>query len=148
MLSLPYLGSVVKEAMRLTMSVSIRLPRVVPKSGWEYKGFRFPAGTKVGVAAFQLHLDDNVFPQPEEYRPERWLDATAEMNRDFLPFGKGARSCIARNLATTELLIATEKLARLDVLAGARTTAGSIEKFEWVLSRIKGDRIELIWSHS
>ena len=144
-LNLPYLGGVVKEALRLTMTISIRLPRVVPEGGWEYKKFRFPAGTKVGVAAFQLHLDDGVFPHPEEFRPTRWFDATHDMNRDFLPFGKGARSCIARHLAITELSVVTEKLARLDVLGGAKPTADSIEKYEWFFSRVKGDRIDLVW---
>lgn len=144
-LVLPYLAGVVKEALRLTMTISIRLPRLVPRDGWEYKGYHFPHGTKVGVAAYQLHLDEDVFPRSGEFRPERWLRATAEMNRDFLPFGKGARSCIARNLAITELSILTEKMARVDALGGAKITSEVIEKYEWFFSRIKGDRIELVW---
>ena len=144
-MNLPYLNGVVKEALRLTMTISIRLPRLVPESGWSYHGYHFPPGTVVGVAAYQLHLTDAVFPQPFEFLPERWLDATPEMNRDYLPFGKGARSCIARNLAMAELCVVTERLVSKDLLNGAKSDQAVIEKYEWFFSRIKGDKIDISW---
>ena len=145
LVNLPYLTGVIKEALRLTMTISIRLPRVVPPRGWSHGAFSFPAGTNVGVAAYQLHLDPAVFPSPHEFLPERWLTATSEMHRDWLPFGKGARSCLARNLAMMELAIVTSRMVRRDVLKGARVTEAEIAKYEWFFSRIKGDRIELVW---
>lgn len=67
------------------------------------------------------------------------------MNRDWLPFGKGARSCIARNLAQTELMLVVEKLVRRDVLKGAEAVQERIEKYEWFFSRVKGNKVELVW---
>ncbi|KAL9117150.1 MAG: hypothetical protein Q9187_006319 [Circinaria calcarea] len=144
-LLLPYLTGVVKEALRLTMTISIRLPRKVPAGGWTFGTHHIPASTNVGVSAYQLHLNDDVFPNPHEFLPERWLKPTSQMNRDWLPFGKGARSCIARNLAQMELALVVEKLARGDVLEGAEAVQDRIEKYEWFFSRVKGDKIELVW---
>ena len=143
--NLPYLNGVVKEALRLTMTISARLPRVVPAEGWTFDGYHFPAGTVVGVAAYQLHLNEEIFPEPFEFRPERWLEPTPEMTRDFLPFGKGARSCIARNLATSELCLVTERLAQADLLRGAKSSQESVEKYEWFFSSVKGGSIEVTW---
>lgn len=108
--ALPCLEWVVKEAFRLSMAISCRLPRVIPKDGWTLDGCHSPSGTNVGISAFELHLNPKTFPQPHKFLPDRWLEASAEMHRDWLPFGKGARGCIARNLALTELSIATENL--------------------------------------
>ena len=67
------------------------------------------------------------------------------MHRDWLPFGKGTRSCIARNLPLTERFIATEEVVASDVLNGARTVAEWIELYEWLNSRARGDMIESVW---
>ena len=44
-----------------------------------------------------LH-NPSVYPRPEQFQPERWLNANPErlqqMNRYFLPFGKGSRMCL------------------------------------------------------
>ena len=102
----------------------------------------------MGVSAFELHLDPKTFPQPNEFLPNRWLEASTEMHRDWLPFGKGARGCIARYLALTELFVATERIVASDVLSGAKTVAERIEIYEWFNSRVRGDKIELVWPNN
>ncbi len=144
--SLPYLTGVIKEALRLSLSIACRLPRVVPQDGWEFDGYHIPAGTVVGVSSFELHLNPVVFSKPSEFLPERWEEPTPEMQRDWEPFGKGARGCIARNLALTELFIATEKIIASDVLYGATTVKDGIESYQWYNSRVRGNKIELMWA--
>ena len=143
--ALPYLTGVVKEALRLSMAISCRLPRVVPAAGFSHADVYMPPGTNVGLSAYQLHLDPAVFPDPHQFRPERWAQPSAHMQRDFMPFGKGARACIARNLAMLELYVATEAVVRSGVLEGARTTVDSIESLEWFNARVKSGTIELAW---
>ncbi|KAG9239848.1 cytochrome P450 [Calycina marina] len=145
--ALPYLSAVVKEALRISMANPTRLPRIVPSSGWTFKGTNFPSGAIVGCSAYELHLNPAVFPNPQTFQPERWLrdNVTPEMRKHSFAFGAGSRACIARNLATTELYLATEKLAESGVLRGARPCKDSIEIYEWFNSRVKDEKVELVW---
>ena len=143
--ALPYLSAVVKEGLRLSMANPTRLPRVVPAGGLDVAGASIPAGTIVGVGAYSIHLNPEVFPNPRKFEPERWLDATPEMARDSVAFGVGARQCIARNLATAELFWAVRAVAANEVLRGARTVGKEIKIIEWFNSKVVGEKIELIW---
>ncbi|KAL4743985.1 cytochrome P450 [Aspergillus similis] len=139
-LSTPYLRAVVREGLRLSWANPIRLPRSVPAGGWKYKSYFFPAGTSVGVSAWQLHQEENVFPNPLSFSPERWLEpnVTDDMLNNFFAFGKGTRACIAQNLGTAEVTLAIWKVAEKDVLRGARI-------LQWFNSRVKGEQILVQW---
>ncbi|OJI98147.1 hypothetical protein ASPVEDRAFT_49950 [Aspergillus versicolor CBS 583.65] len=137
--STPYLRAVVREGLRLAWANPIRLPRTVPASGWTYKSHFFPQGTSVGVSTFQLHQDESVFPDPREFKPERWLDPTDAMLNSFFAFGKGTRACIAQNLGLAEVTLAIWKVAEGDVLRGASII------LEWFNSRVKGEEILVQW---
>jgi cytochrome P450 len=145
--ALPYLSGVVKEALRLSMANPTRLPRVVPAPGWDFKGTHFPAGSIVGISAYELHLNPDVFPVPKSFQPARWVEGnvTPEITKHFFPFGAGSRACIARNLATFELYMATERIVESDVLRGAKPCQKEVELYEWFNSSVKGEKIELIW---
>lgn len=42
-----------------------------------------------------MHMDASVFPDPFEFKPERWLgEYDPKMDRSFVPFTKGSRSCL------------------------------------------------------
>jgi cytochrome P450 len=145
--SLMYLSGVVKEALRISMANPTRLPHVVPPSGWTFKSTLLPAGSIVGCSAYELHFNEHVFPNPFNFQPERWLEenVTSEAKDSFFAFGAGSRSCIAKNLATAELFMATERLAESGVLRGARACQDKVEIYEWFNSCVKGEKIELIW---
>ncbi|KAL4922507.1 cytochrome P450 [Aspergillus aurantiobrunneus] len=147
-LSTPYLRAVVREGLRLAWANPIRLPRAVPAPGWTYNSYFFPPGTSVGVSAFQLHQDESVFPDPFEFKPERWLDPTDAMLTNFFAFGKGTRACIAQNLGQAEVTLAIWRVAEGDLLKGARVVGGDsskIEILEWFNSRVKGGEILVQW---
>ncbi|KAJ9659114.1 hypothetical protein H2201_007516 [Coniosporium apollinis] len=71
---LPYLTAVIKEALRLSLGVIGRLPRVVPEGSAKFNGYFVPAGTIVGMSSWLMHLNSDVFPNPTKFNPERWLD--------------------------------------------------------------------------
>jgi cytochrome P450 len=147
--ALPYLTAIIKEAMRLSMANPGRLLRTVPSGGWTFKSTHFPPGTDVGCSAYQLHLDPIVFPDPEAFIPERWLEEDARvkerMNKNWFVFGAGSRACIARNLAMTEMYMATERVVKSRVLEGAKACQEKVEIYEWFNSSVKGEKIELLW---
>ena len=131
------------------MANPTRLPRVVPQGGWAFKLTHIPTGSVVGCSAYELHYNTSAFPNPFEFRPERWFDGnlTVDANKHFFAFGAGSRACIARNLATTELYMCIERLVESDVLRGAKSCEDRVEIFEWFNSRLKAHKIELIWNN-
>ncbi|KAL6711053.1 hypothetical protein ACN47E_006928 [Coniothyrium glycines] len=143
--TLPYLNAVVKEGLRISMANPTRLPHIVPTGGWSFKDVYFPEGSIVGCSAYELHFNPTVFAEPRAFKPERWFEASDAMSRYWFAFGAGSRACIARNLATLELQFATERIARTEVLDGAEATQADIELYEWFNSKVKGERIELLW---
>ncbi|PIA90370.1 Cytochrome P450 2U1 [Cercospora beticola] len=149
--TLPYLNATIKETLRLSMANPTRFPRIVPPSGWTYtspstsKTYHLPSGTQVGLQPWTLHFNPSVFPDPHTFNPDRWLDPTKEMLRDWIPFNIGARQCIARNLAMTELLLTARAAVKEGVLRGARVVRGKIEVVEWFNAKIVGKKVELVW---
>lgn len=145
--ALPYLSAVVREGLRISMANPTRFPHVVPSGGWNFKNTIFPEGSLVGCSAFEMHFNEDAFPNHLSFQPERWLEGnvTPDANKYFFAFGAGSRACIARNLATVELFMATEKLAERNVLSGAKACQDEVEIYEWFNSSVKGEKIELIW---
>lgn len=96
---LPYLDAVVKEGLRLFPPIPMSLPRYVPPGGRRISGYDVPAGEIVSCQAFSLHrIDHSLFPEPDSYVPERWLEGEdlAARNRQFFAFSSGGRGCIGK----------------------------------------------------
>ncbi|KAL0253325.1 hypothetical protein SLS55_010298 [Diplodia seriata] len=85
---MPYLQAVIKEGLRLEGSPGIPLPRVVPQCGAEIAGHFFPGGTVVGVNAYVLHRNKDIFGHDaEDFNPDRWLgdkEVVSRMDQHFL----------------------------------------------------------------
>lgn len=120
---LPYLGAVVKESLRLGFGgAATRLGRVAPHETMRYvqkttgdgeKVWIIPPGTPVGMTAYQILTDEEIFPEPFEFHPERWLAADTELQgRYLIVFNAGTRSCLGQNLARAELLLMIARLFR------------------------------------
>ncbi|KAH7304201.1 cytochrome P450 [Stachybotrys elegans] len=115
----PYLHGVIYEGVRLALGVPARLPRIARTEDLVYKnrGFHYviPRGTPIGMSAYVSHTDEEVFPQAEEYKPERWITADGKpdygMEKYIMSFSKGARQCIGMNLAFCELYLVTAIMA-------------------------------------
>jgi len=144
--SLPYLSGVIKEGLRLSMANPTRLPRIVSSSGLQVQGFPFiPPGTSVGLSPYTLHFNAKTFPEPHKFEPERWLEPSETMLRDSIPWGVGPRQCIARTLATAELYWAVQEMVQRDLLRGAKVLKKKIEILEWFNSKVKDEKVELVW---
>ncbi|KXG46432.1 Cytochrome P450 [Penicillium griseofulvum] len=113
---LSYLQATIKEALRLHAAVGQILSRVVPEGGAEIAGRHFPQGTVVGVNAWVIHSDESIWGKDvHEFRPERWLvgkEQLAFLDRHFLGFGAGARTCIGKNISLLEMTKLLPQLVR------------------------------------
>lgn len=96
--ALPYLSAVIQEALRLWAPGTLPLPRYVPDGGRNIDGHFLPGHTIVGCQSYTFHRNESVFPSPNEFVPERWLDPNGSSERQRLnfSFGLGARTCIGK----------------------------------------------------
>ncbi|OQE47090.1 hypothetical protein PENCOP_c001G00455 [Penicillium coprophilum] len=102
--TLPYLAAVIKESLRMYPPVPGRLPRIVPPQGESYDGKFIPGGTTVSISPYTIHRDPLLFPEPNIFKPERWLgDNTPELERAIIAFGGGSRMCPGIHLAYLEM---------------------------------------------
>uniref|UniRef100_A0A8C0AK17 Thromboxane-A synthase n=1 Tax=Bos mutus grunniens TaxID=30521 RepID=A0A8C0AK17_BOSMU len=101
-----YLDMVVNETLRM-FPIVIRLERLCKKDV-EIHGVSIPKGTTVMVPISVLHKDPQLWPEPEEFRPERF----SKKNKDsinpyvYLPFGTGPRNCIGMRFAIMNMKLA------------------------------------------
>lgn len=105
---LHYLQAVIKESLRIHPAVVLPLERVMPSEGAQIGEYFYPAGTVVGASAWVVNFTKSVYgDDADEFLPERWIEADAEqlkqMERTFLSFGQGTRTCIGKNIALLEM---------------------------------------------
>jgi cytochrome P450 len=95
-----YLGATVKETLRarpVIVDVARKLKQPATIGGYELK-----AGMFVLPAIAALHYREDVFPEPDRFRPERFLEGKAD-NYAWIPFGGGVRRCIGAAFAEYEM---------------------------------------------
>ncbi|EAW15304.1 cytochrome P450 [Aspergillus clavatus NRRL 1] len=112
--NLPYLNAIIKEAHRIWPALPGPLPRVVPPEGLQVDSYFIPGGTIVSATHHSLHFDEDIFPEPNRFNPERWLrNDRTDLDRYLNPYSRGSRACIGINLAQAELLLAVADMFRL-----------------------------------
>lgn len=102
---LPYLNAVINEGYRISPGIIARLTRVAPEETFSVAGYTIHPGTPVGMSSWLLHNNTELFPSPEVFKPERWLEPGAEQKKKYLVnFTKGSRICLGKDLARTEIV--------------------------------------------
>src|SRR5262245_14477224 len=99
----PYLGAVCDETLR-RRPILTEVGRVTRASA-ALLGHPVPAGVGVAVSISAIHQDASVYPQPDQFRPERFIERTFSPF-EFLPFGGGHRRCPGAHLSDCEMRIA------------------------------------------
>lgn len=101
--SMVLLDAVVSETLRMYSPTSV-LTRICSQST-TIAGVRFTPGMRVEIPAHAMHYDPEFFPEPESFKPERFLPEHKDSinTYTYLPFGVGPRSCIGMRMGMVQV---------------------------------------------
>ncbi|KAI1407554.1 cytochrome P450 [Hypoxylon sp. FL1857] len=107
-----YLRACIDEALRMSPPVAGILWREAYPSDQPFTvdGHVIPRGTIVGVNIYSIHHNEEYFPDPFTFRPERWLDDAKVMRDAFAPFSQGPRGCAGKAMAYLEISLVVAKV--------------------------------------
>ena len=112
--NLKFLQAILKETLRLYPPGPITGPREATEDCY-VGGHHVPKGTRLIVNIWKLQRDPRMWPDPLDFRPERFMTTNADLgfrgqNFEYIPFSSGRRSCPGMTLG---LLVVQLVLARL-----------------------------------
>ncbi|KAI3821087.1 hypothetical protein L1987_08644 [Smallanthus sonchifolius] len=113
MSNLVYLEAIIKETMRLYPDAPLSLPHESTED-CIVGGYTIPKGTRLLVNIWKIHHDPQIWTDPFEFQPERFLTSHKEIDvkgRHFelMPFGSGRRVCLGSSfsLEVVQLILAS-----------------------------------------
>ncbi|ETW75666.1 cytochrome P450 monooxygenase 45 [Heterobasidion irregulare TC 32-1] len=119
--NLPYITAVFEESLRWACPVPLSLPHCLLEDD-EYKGMHLPKGSIVFANIWKIVRDDNIYPNPETFDPERFVEKgdgsynTKQADPRQFVFGFGRRRCPGVHLGTTSVwFLIASLLATLDI---------------------------------
>jgi cytochrome P450 len=98
-----YMDMVIDETLRI-YPVVVRADRVA-SADYEYNGITIKKGQVIMASIYAMHHDPDIYPEPEQFRPERFDEAhkKARDNEAYMPFSFGPRNCIGMRFALMEM---------------------------------------------
>lgn len=116
-----YLQAVIQETLRLRPVISIVLRRLL--APMEIGGRLLPAGVSIAPSIYLVHRRADIYPQPHEFLPERFLESEggrAPGTYTWIPFGGGVRRCVGASFAQLEMEVVLRELLLRRTLAPVR----------------------------
>ncbi|HEU4906766.1 MAG TPA: cytochrome P450 [Solirubrobacterales bacterium] len=104
-----YLTATIQETLRLRPVISIVLRRLTEPV--EIGGYRLPAGISVVPSIYLAHRNPRVYPDPEAFKPERFLE-NPPGTYTWIPFGGGVRRCLGASFAQFEMAVVLRELVK------------------------------------
>lgn len=117
---LPYLTAVCQETLRIYPIALTTFARVL-KAPFEVMDYEFAPETALLPAIYLTHQREEIYPEPKQFKPERFLERQFSPY-EYLPFGGGHRRCIGMAFAKFEMkLVLATILSRVQLaLVGQR----------------------------
>ncbi|XP_017868735.1 PREDICTED: probable cytochrome P450 304a1 [Drosophila arizonae] len=130
---MPYTEATIRETMRIDTLVPSDVPHKALED-IELMGYRIPKDTLVIPSLYAMHMDKRIWGDPENFRPERFLDDQGKLclKKDMsLPFGAGKRLCAGETFARNMLfLITTAMLQNFDYVLAPGDSLPDLSKNE------------------
>ena len=122
-----YLDATVKEALRLRPVIP-GVGRKVRGEPFELGGYRIPPGVEINPSIRVMHRDGAVFPDPEEFRPERFLGPDPPDTYTWIPFGGGTRRCLGASFALMEMRLVVRRVLERTALRADAPRRARVER--------------------
>jgi cytochrome P450 len=134
-----WMTAVVRETLRLCPVISITVREL--QAPIEIAGHRLPVGTRVVPCIHLVHRRPDLYPDPDAFRPERWLDQTPG-TYTWIPFGGGVRRCLGASFALFEMKTILGEIVRsMDLQT---TTAPTERMRSRAITRTPGGQAEIV----
>ena len=103
---MPYTNAALLESLRLSSLAYTGLPRYATDD-LKIGSYTIPKGTTVFAFFYHCHHDPQRFPDPDVFKPERFIDRSGNFINDdkVTPFGTGKRACLGQSLAEKQFFI-------------------------------------------
>jgi cytochrome P450 len=115
-----YLTATIQETLRLRPVIVLVARRLTEPV--ELGGYELPAGATVTPSIHLIHRDPRIYPEPDCFLPERFLD-NPPGTYTWIPFGGGIRRCIGAAFAQFEMTVVLRELVRRRQLTPSRAAA-------------------------
>lgn len=133
-----YVDAVVKEVLRVRPVLSLAARQVA--APYEVKGYTLPPGVHVAPCIHLTHRRPELYPEPERFRPQRWLE-TAPAPYGWIPFGGGVRRCLGASFALLEMHEVLRAVAARWDLAPDRARDEAVRRRAVTLTPSRGARV-------
>jgi cytochrome P450 len=104
-----YLTATIQETLRLRPVISIVLRKLTEPV--EIGGYELPAGVSVAPCVYLVHRNPEIYPEPDRFLPERFLERPPG-TYTWIPFGGGIRRCLGASFAQFEMAVVLKELVR------------------------------------
>jgi cytochrome P450 len=104
-----YLTATIQETLRLRPVISIVIRKLT--EAVEIGGYELPAGVSVVPCVYLAHRNPEVYPEPQRFLPERFLD-NPPGTYTWIPFGGGVRRCLGASFAQFEMAVVLKELVK------------------------------------
>jgi cytochrome P450 len=104
-----YIDALVKESLRIRPVIP-GVGRVVRREPLRLNGYEVPPGVEINPSIRVIHRRSDLFPDPDVFRPERFLGPGAPDTYTWIPFGGGTRRCLGASFALMEMRIVVQRV--------------------------------------
>jgi cytochrome P450 len=104
-----YLTATIQETLRLRPVISIVIRRLTEPV--EIGGYELPAGVSVTPSVYLVHRNPEIYPEPDRFLPERFID-NPPGTYTWIPFGGGVRRCLGASFAQFEMAVVLKELVK------------------------------------
>jgi cytochrome P450 family 135 len=104
-----YLTATIQETLRLRPVISIVLRKLTEPV--EIGAYQLPAGVSVAPCVYLAHRNPEVYPEPQRFLPERFLE-NPPGTYTWIPFGGGVRRCLGASFAQFEMAVVLRELVK------------------------------------